>query len=123
MYLHSRLCSCSCFFSYFSSYWIDVHHHDTCHDRTNKIGPCSSDSDCPDSSYCTTKKVCTEYARVGDYCNSKSCGLGDGGSCVCLECDSAADAGSFQMLFWDLWAVIVDTYAQCQNGYYSQLYG
>ena len=43
------------------------------------LDTCSRDSDCPDGSYCTSKSVCVQYDS--NYCNTNSCGLGDGGSC------------------------------------------
>ena len=41
---------------------------------------CSSDSDCAQGKYCSSKQVCISYSR--DHCYYHSCGLGDGGSCV-----------------------------------------
>ena len=50
-----------------------------CHHIRN-TAQCSSDSECPNFSYCSSKKVCVEFDP--EYCDTHSCGLGDAGQCV-----------------------------------------
>ena len=46
-------------------------------------GACRQDADCGNGSYCSSRNVCTRY--FSEYCDSNSCGLGDGGSCPCMH--------------------------------------
>ena len=46
-------------------------------------GACRQDADCGNGSYCSSRNVCTRY--FSEYCDSSSCGLGDGGSCPCMH--------------------------------------
>ena len=44
---------------------------------------CTQDLECEMGSHCSSRKVCIEYDS--EYCDSNSCGLGDGGSFCCMH--------------------------------------
>lgn len=49
---------------------------DCCEPAGAGHGSCSSDSQCAQGKYCSSKKVCISYSR--DHCYYHSCGMGDG---------------------------------------------